>query len=119
MSLFKEVKCFCYHRENNNEFKEEEFDCTVVCQSGSISFGIYEMGIQFLLDEQILIKSLIDNKAIKAKGIYMCFTNESILPVKCNIKIDLMASEINFEILNTSNFIRIKTKDLKKILDVT
>lgn len=118
MSLFKEINCYFYCKENNSVYKEKEFKCTVVCQSGSISFLIYEMGLQFVIDEKVFRKALADNKTIEAEGIYISFTDENILPVKCKIKIDVTTTVTNFNILNTNNFIGIKNEYLKKILDI-
>lgn len=117
MSLFKEVNCIFYHKENNMNFKEEEFKCTIVSQSGVMSFGIYEIGLQFLIDEKFLEEAIFGCKSIVADGIYMDFTDKEISPLKCKIKIDAEINKIEFNILNLNNVIEIKTEYLVKILN--
>jgi hypothetical protein len=118
MSLFKEVKCFFYSKESNGGIKGKDFECTVVCQSGSSTFVIYEIGLQFIVDEKVLRKLILDNKTIEIDGVYIDLTDKNALPVKCKIKIAVMEGETNFEILNSNNLLQIKNENLKKMLDI-
>jgi len=118
VSLFKEVKSFFYSKESNGVIKGKEFKCTVVCQSGSICFVIYELGLQFLVNEKVLRETLLINKTIETEGIYIDFTDENILPVKCIIKIDITTSRTKFDIVNINSIVQIKNENLKKILDI-
>lgn len=117
MSLFNEVSCTFYHKENNMDFKAEEFECTVVTQSGSTSFGIYEIGLQFLINEKVLREAIFDCESIEVDGIYMDFTDKEVSPVKCKIKIDPDINKVGFNILNLNSVIRIKNEYLVKILN--
>lgn len=118
MALFNKVNCIFYVKENNSNFKCDEFECTVVCQSGSVSFVIYEIGLQFLIDEQAFNKVILDNKSIEVDGVYIDFTAKNIFPVKCKIKIDITTGIVGFCILNLHNIVQIKTESLMKILDI-
>jgi hypothetical protein len=117
MSLFNQVKCLFYANENKCTIKTSEYKCTVVCQSSYASFGVYEVGLQFLLNIKSLKQALINYKNTEDDGIYMDFKQKNILPEKCKIKIDVTTSRIKFYVLNANAFLEIKTEHLMKILD--
>lgn len=117
MSLFNEVICTFYNIENSRDIKSDKFQCTVVSQSGFTSFGIYEIGLQFLIYEKALREALLECDSIKVDGIYMDFTDKEVSPIKCKIKIDAEINKIEFNILNLNNVIQIKTEYLVKILN--
>ncbi|BCZ46907.1 hypothetical protein psyc5s11_29740 [Clostridium gelidum] len=118
MCLFNEAKCLFYTNENKCNIKTNEYECTVVCQSSYASFGIYEVGFQFLLDLKILKEALINHKTIEEEGVYIDFKQKNILPEKCNIKIDATTNRIKLCVLNIDAFLEIKSEYLKKILDI-
>lgn len=49
MFLFKDIGCHFYCNKGNSIFNGKEFECKVICQSEIASFGIYDIGIQFLI----------------------------------------------------------------------
>lgn len=118
MSLFNEAQCLFYTNENKCNIKTNEYKCTVVYQSGYVSFGIYEVGFQFLLDLKRVRQALVNYKTIKEEGVYIDFKQKNILPKKCNIKIDATTNRIKLCILNIDAFLEIKAEHLKKILDI-
>jgi hypothetical protein len=118
MSLFNEGKCLFYTKENKCNIKTNEYECTVVFQSSYASFGIYEVGFQFLLNLKSLKRALISNKAIEEEGVYIDFKQKNILPEKSKIKIDATTNRMKLCIMNIDAFLEIKADYLKKILGI-
>jgi len=118
MSLFNQAQCLFYTNENKFNIQTKEYKCTVVCQSSYASFGIYEVGLQFLFDIKSLKQALINYKTIEDDGVYMDFKQKNILPEKCKIKIEATTSRIKFYVFNADSFLEIKTEHLMKILDI-
>jgi hypothetical protein len=118
MLLFRDVGCHFYSKKENGSFKVKELDCKVVCQSGNVSFVMQQIGILFLLDENVLRKALLDYKGTETNGVYINFTNENVVPIKCRIKLDVTTNEVKIEILNTNRFIETKTEYLRKVLEI-
>jgi hypothetical protein len=77
MSLFNQAQCLFYTNENKCNIQTKEYKCTVVCQSSYASFGIYEVGLQFLLDINNLKQTLRNYKTIEDNG-YISILNKKI-----------------------------------------
>jgi hypothetical protein len=119
MFFFKDVGCHFYCKENNISYNNsQELECKVICQSGTASLGIYDMGVQFLIDEKVLRKALINYKVLETSGVYINFTDKNVVPIKCKIKLTVTKNETQLEVLNTNSFIEMRTEHLMKILDM-
>ena len=120
MFFFKDVGCHFYCKESNNSSYNngQELECKVICQSGTASLGIYDIGIQFLIDEKVLRKALINYKISETDCVYINFTDKNIVPIKCKIKLTVTTNETQLEVLNANSFIEMRTEHLKKILDM-
>lgn len=116
MSIFKTVKClFCTNE--NNKTKTDEYECTVVLQSGIASFGIYDTGLQILISENVIKKVLLEDKDDEKDCSYIDFNSKDIELVNGKIKLNKMESKIRFQVLKKDDYFEIKIKDLKNILD--
>lgn len=118
MFFFKYVGCYFYSRERNDIYNGQEFECKVICQSGTASLGIYDIGVQFLIDEKVLRKALINYKISETDCVYIDFTDKNVVPIKCKIKLTVTTNETQLEILNTNSYIEMRTEHLMKILDM-
>lgn len=115
MSIFKKVKCLFYAKEDNR-ITTDEYECTVVLQSGIASFGIYETGLQILVSENVIKKVLLGDKDDEKDCSYIDFNSKDMELVNGKIKFNKMASKIRFQVLKKDDYFEIKIKDLKNIL---
>ncbi|MDR3596802.1 hypothetical protein [Clostridium sp.] len=118
MFLFKDTRCNYYYKDSNNDLKSNEFECKVICQSGTASLGIYEVGLQCLIKEKVLREALLNYKSITADGIYINFKDKNIAPVECKFNLSVTKSLTKFKISNKDSFFEIKTENLHKVLHI-
>lgn len=115
MSIFKKVKCLYYTNENNS-INTKEYECTVVLQSGTISFGIYEVGLQIFISNKTIKNVLLKNKKSENECAYINFNDKNIILVNCKIKLTVESNLVQFQLLKQKNYFEIKSEDLKNIL---
>lgn len=118
MAIYKNVNCMFFCKDNNNQLKGGKFKSVAVKQSGSISFAIKELELQFLVDEKVLIDTIKQSAEIETEGVWTRFTDKGILPIKCMININSMLGTTTFNVSGIKQFIGIKDEILKEILNI-